>query len=308
MIARIHRRLALGILLLVCALAAGGIYWFRARNSASPASLVSYLPAANASLLYIDVDALRRSGFLAKLAGSKVSEDPDYQQFVRDTKFDYRDDLDAVAAAFQEGHTYFAVHGRFHWNDLKNYAGRQGGICHDDYCAMPGSRPDRRISFYPLKSNVMALAVAPDDFAAYQITAKHPDPPISHPNDPVWAVIPAAALDRMNALPEAARAFVPALKGADQIILSIGADSHQQLELGLRIICKDAASASALQSQLENITRTLRDVVARQKQKTNLSDFSSVLVRGAFRRENKQVYGEWALPPAFIDAIVGTGN
>lgn len=306
MAARIHRRVALGVLLFAFALAGAAVFWIRWEQRAGSANLTGYLPAANASVLYIDVNALRRSGILAKLAGSNLSEAPDYQQFVRDTKFDYRDDLDAIAAEFKDGATYFAVRGRFHWKDLKEYAGRQGGTCHDDYCVMPGSRPNRRISFYPLKKNLMAMAVAPDDFAAYQVSAKQHDSPFTHPNDPVWALIPAAALDRMSALPIAAQAFIPALKGADQIIVSIGADRNQQLQLGVHVTCKDAASASALQSQLEAVTRTLREAVARRNSKPNPSDLSSVLVAGMFRRDDRQVFGEWALPPAFIDTIVGS--
>jgi hypothetical protein len=106
------------------------------------------------------------------LAGSKAVEEPDYQQFVNETKFDYRQDLDAIAAAFKDGKVYFALRGRFHWKDLKDYAARQGGSCHGDFCVVAGSQPNRRISFYPLKRDVLAMAIGPDDFAAYQLRAR----------------------------------------------------------------------------------------------------------------------------------------
>ncbi len=77
------RRLVAWLLLVACALGGGGVYWFRARRAAAPSDLVAYLPTANASVIYIDVDALRRSGILGMLAGSKTAEEPDYQQFVR---------------------------------------------------------------------------------------------------------------------------------------------------------------------------------------------------------------------------------
>ncbi len=208
-------------------------------------------------------DALRRSGILAMLAGSKTSEEPDYQQFVRQTKFDYRQDLDAVAAAFENGRTYFALRGRFHWNNLKDYATRQGGSCHNDFCVLAGSQPNRRISFYALKSNVLAMAIAPDDFAAYQVAVQPAKPALSPPSEPVWALIPSAALQSMDALPAAAKAYVPALQGADQIIFSIGADRSQQLQLGVHVTCKDATAASALLTAVRNHHESAEAIASR---------------------------------------------
>ncbi|MGB6944683.1 MAG: hypothetical protein WBE37_19960 [Bryobacteraceae bacterium] len=298
--------LALALLVAACALAAGGIYWFRSRKPAAPSDLVAYLPTANASVVYIDVDALRRSGILGMLAGSKTSEEPDYQQFVRQTKFDYRQDLDAVAAAFENGRTYFALRGRFHWSNLKDYATRQGGSCHNDFCVLTGSQPSRRISFYALKSNVLAMAIAPDDFAAYQVAVQPAKPPLAPPNEPVWALIPSAALQSMDTLPAAAKAFVPALQGADQIIFSIGSDRSQQLQLGVHVTCKDTTSASALLIEFETTTKALREALAHQHAKPDPADLSGVLVAGTFHRDERQVYGAWPIPRAFVGAIAGS--
>jgi hypothetical protein len=305
--ARLQPRQLLALALLVaCALAAGGVYWLRSRKAIAPSGLVAYLPTANASVLYIDVDALRRSGILSMLAGSKTAEEPDYQQFVRQTKFDYRQDLDAIAAAFENGRTYFALRGRFHWSSLKDYATRQGGSCHNDFCVLAGSQPNRRISFYVLKSNVLAMAIAPDDFAAYQVSAQPAKPALSPPNEPVWALIPAAALQSMDGLPAAAKAYVPALQGADQIVFSIGADRSQQLQLGVHVTCKDTTSASALLIQFETTTKALRDALAHQHDKPDPADLSGVLVAGTFHRDERQVYGAWPIPKAFVDAIAGS--
>ncbi len=293
-------------LLVACALLAGVLYWVRSRVSAGPSNLVAYLPAADASLIYIDVDALRRSGILAMLAGSKTAEELDYQQFVQGTKFDYRQDLDAVAAALKDGRIYFALRGRFHWDNLRDYALQQGGSCHNDFCVAPGSQPDRRISFYLLKPDVMAMAIGPDDFGAYQVNSQSGKLAPAMPNEPVRAIIPAAALQSMDTLPASAKAFVPALKSADQIVLSIGADQARQLQLGVRVTCKDAPAASALIAQFETITKALREVLARQHQKPDPSDLRGVLVAGTFRRDERQVYGAWPIPQAFVDAIAGS--
>ncbi len=300
---RFPLRLTVVLLVVACVLAGAGIFWFRARSAAHSSNLVSYLPAANASVVYIDVDALRRSGILSELAGAKAAEDPDYQQFVRETRFDYQHDLDAVAVALKEGRSYFALRGRFHWDTLKDYAVRQGGSCHDNFCVVPGSQPNRRISFYRLRPDVMALAVAPDDFAAYQVNNTGPQVMPTGPQDPVWAIIPAAALRGLDGVPAVAKAYVPALETAEQIVFSVGPDQERQLKLGLRVTCKDAQTATALLKQFEEVTKALRDLIAHQRQKPDAADFSTVLIAGIFRRDDQQVYGVWPIPKAFVEAI-----
>ena len=304
--ARLPIRQVVALLLLACALVAGGIYWFRVHHDVQPSSLVLYLPAANASVIYIDVDALRRSGILNLVAGSKAVEDADYKQFLNDTKFDYRQDLDTVAAAFKDGKVYVALRGRFHWDSLKDFAIRQGGSCHEEFCVFPGSQPARRISFYPLKSDVMAMAIGPDDFAAYQVSTKaHGLAPVP-PKEPVWALIPAIELQRMDSLPAAAKAYVPALQGAEQIVFSVTTDANKQLQLGVQATCKDPAAATALVSQFENITSALRQGLAKAHQKADPGDLSGVLVAGSFRRSDRDVYAAWPLPQAFLDTIASS--
>ena len=306
---RLHFRPVLALLLIGCALAAGGgIYWYRAhtRGSAQPVDLIALLPTANASVVYIDVDAMRRSGILGMVAGSKAAEDPDYRQFVSDTKFDYRQDLDAIAASFKDGRVYFALRGRFHWKSLADYAVRQGGSCHGEFCVIAGSQPGRRISFYPLKTNVLAMAVSPDDFGAYQVSKQSDRLALSPPKDPVWAVIPAVALQKMDSLPDAAKAYLPALQGADQIVFSLGPGSDQQLQLGVHVACKDAPAASALLQQFETVTKALQDMLSRQHKTPDPADLSGVLVAGNFRRDDTQVFGVWPISRAFVSAVAGS--
>jgi hypothetical protein len=297
------------LLAAACALAtAGGIYWsHRTLGAARPSDLVVLLPTSNASVVYIDVDAMRRSGILNLVAGSKTVEEADYRQFVNETKFDYRQDLDAIAAAFKDGKVYLALRGRFHWKNLKDYAARQGGSCHGDFCVLAGSQPNRRISFYPLRRDVLAMAVSPDDFSAYQVASQSVKLTLAPPKEPVWAVIPAVALQSMDSLPAAAKAFVPALQGAEQVVFSIGADPAQQLQLGVQVTCKDATAASALLTQFESTTNALRQALTKVNRKPDPADLSSVLVAGSFHRSERQVYGAWPIPKAFVDAIAAGG-
>jgi hypothetical protein len=302
--ARIRLWQVVALLVVACAIGVGGMYWFhRTRSSPLPGDLVALLPTTNASVMYIDVDAIRRSGILNLFAGSKAVEEADYQQFVNETKFDYRQDLDAIAAAFKDGKVYFALRGRFHWQDLRDYAARQGGSCHGDFCVVAGSQPNRRISFYPLKHDVLAMAIGPDDFAAYQIASASKKLELAPPKEPVWALIPAVALQGMDSLPVAAKAYVPALQGAEQIAFSMGADAAKQLQLGVQVTCKDAAAASALLTQFEGTTNALRRVLSKVDRKPDPADLSGVLVAGTFRRSERQVYGAWPIPRTFVDAI-----
>jgi hypothetical protein len=293
---------------MACALAAaGGYYWFhRTHGSARPKDLVALLPTANASVVFIDVDAMRRSGILNLVAGSKAVEDADYLQFVNETKFDYRQDLDAIAASFLDGKVYFALRGRFHWKNLADYAARQGGSCHGEFCVVAGSQPNRRISFYLLKRDVLAMAISPDDFGAYQIAGRSGKLALAPPKEPVWALIPAVKLQKMDSLPAAAKSYVPALQGAEQIVFSIGADPAQQLQLGVQVTCKDAAAASALLTQFQDTTNALRQVLTKAHRKPDPSDLSGVLVAGTFHRDERLVYGLWPIPRAFVDAMAGS--
>jgi len=300
-----RRRPIVALLLAVCVFVSMVVYLVLARRTAGPSDLVAYLPTGGASVLYIDVQALRQSGILATMTGAKTAEEPDYQQFVRETRFDYRQDLDTIAVALKDGRIYFALRGRFHWDDLRAYAAHEGGSCHNDYCVAPGSQPDRRISFYALKPDVMALAVSSDEFAAYQVARQSGKSNFSAPKDPVWAFVPAAALQSMDVLPAAAKAYVPALQGAEQIVFSMGGDPAQQLQLGVHVTCKDAVAASALLTQFEATTKALRELLGRQRQKPDPSDLSGVLVAGTFRRDERQVYGAWPIPKAFVEAIAG---
>jgi hypothetical protein len=126
------------------------------------------LPTEDALVVYIDFAALRRAGILQMLDGSKVGEDPEYQNFVRQTDFDYKQDLDAVMVAFAPMGKYMLLKGRFDWKSLKNYVHGSDGRCNNSFCKLAGSTPEKRISFFPMQSNLMAMAVSDDDVAALE--------------------------------------------------------------------------------------------------------------------------------------------
>jgi len=291
------------LLIAVCAASVAGVYLYRTRGGSAPTDLVSYLPTGNATIVYVDVSAIRRSGILKMITGSKAAEDLEYRQFVDATMFDYREDLDAVAAAFKDGQVFLALKGRFHWKNLMEYAAHQGGSCHNSFCTAPSSRPNHRISFYPVRPDLMGLSVSQDDFAAYQVARKSGKLELTPPLDPVWVLVPALALRDADALPAGTKAYASALRNAEQIVFTLGPQADH-LQVSINVQCRDAKDASALQHDFENTTETLRKLIAREHQQPNPTDLSGVLVAGTFRRDDRRIFGQWPIPRAFVDAMV----
>lgn len=119
-------------------LAAGYIYFFHVpglhspSTSGPPPSLISLLPTQAPYVVYADLDALRKSEFLARLVAIAPTqqEDPEYTEFVRETGFDYTRDLDRVAIAIFPGSPNAKVvalaEGRFDQQKITAYALRTG--------------------------------------------------------------------------------------------------------------------------------------------------------------------------------------
>ena len=298
-------------MVIVALVLCGGAAWLalnqRARFAAtSSAGMLQRLPAQDAIILFLDFDTLRRGGVLKLLSPSKSSEEPEYQAFVRDTGFDYRRDLDLAAVSFGRDGEFLVIKGRFDWTKLARYATAQGGTCSKGLCRMPGSTPERRISFFLLQSNLMALAVSTDGYAA----ARLEDPrnqavqPLDRPGDPVWLSIPAESLKTTDHLPPGTRLFAAALASADKIWLSLG-PQEQQFEARLAVTCRSSADAISLAGQLQHATSLLRDAIARENQKPNPTDLSGVLTAGVFEQAGRRVVGRWPLPPVFLESLAG---
>ena len=120
----------------------------------------------------------------------KRSEEADYKKFVEQTGFDYRTDLDAVAAGFRDGDEYFAVQGRFKWNRLADYAQSHQGKCGNGTCSMPASQAGKTISFSLLRRDVLALAVARDPQASRVIFPGFWKDPPTIPAAAIWVSAP----------------------------------------------------------------------------------------------------------------------
>ena len=291
------------IVVLLCGGALLFAHWKRDSRRYDAAALIACLPPDRSTHVFLDVAALRASGILDLIAGSKAEEEPDYRQFVMQTGFDYRTDLDAAAVGFLNGDTYFALRGRFDWKQLAAYAQSQGGQCVNAVCEMPASTPDRHISFYPLTSDVMALAVAKQERAVTMVGPNQWSKPPQVPPEPVWIEAPAFTFEDAKNLPAGTQSFLRPLAQAQKIVFAIGPEG-QRLHLRLEVVCASREAADDLAAKLTSVTDELNKMLARDHMTPNPLDWSGVLTSGKFEQKAQHVTGVWPIERGFISALV----
>jgi hypothetical protein len=299
---KLRARFLLALLAIICGGAVWGVVWYRGRPIKT-AALLKRMPLRDAVVLYVDFDALRRGGILQLLDGSKAGEDADYQSFVRKTNFDYKEDLDSAMLAFTPSGRYLLIRGRFDWKSLREYAQGEGGECYASVCRMTGSTPDRHISFMPLQSNLMALAVSPDDSAVQRLGGTSSGPAPEVPDAPIWLSLPNSVLKSGDNLPAGTRMFAHSMEQAQQLTLSLVPESSRfAAKLDLR--CRSTADANSIASDLNRITNLLKEMIEREQQKPNPADLSGVLTSGSFRAEGPRVWGHWPIERTFINNML----
>jgi hypothetical protein len=294
--------LLIAILVVVCAGAVGAVIWYRARPIGT-ALLLQRLPTRDAVVVYIDFNELRRGGILRLLEGSKASEDPDYQAFARKINFDYRQDLDSALVAFAPSGKYMLVKGRFDWKSLRSYAAAEGGSCAASICRMTGSTPERRISFFPVQSSLMALAVSPDDSAVTHMSGSPSGPKLPIPNAPVWLSLPSSVLRSGEGFPSGTRMFARGMEKAENVTLTLAPEGNR-LAARVEVRCRNEQDAVEVASQLSSTTLTLRQMLEREHQKPGPGDLAGVLASGAFRSEGPTVFGYWPMERAFVETLL----
>lgn len=302
--ARVHRRVTLGIVgaSAIGLAVAGWFVWRESRALTSPPELLARLPTRDAVVFGIEFATLRRGGLLTP-GDSKSPEEAEYQSFVRGTNFDYKRDLDSVFGSFGPDGTFFLVRGRFDWKKLEEYARQQGGSCYNQLCRMQGSQADRRISFLPLKRDLMALAVGQDDLAAARLQKPGPQRLLDAPGEPVWLSIPPDALKRQD-LPASTRMFASVMADTQSVLLTFGPQGRK-IEARLEAVCKSPADAASLARQLERATAMLRQAIVQQKKKPDANDLTGVLTAGVFQQTDNRVLGRWPLDRSFLENLLG---
>lgn len=297
--------MVVGAVLLFC----GASIWFVSHRRAStidtPAGLLARLPAKDAVILSIDFAALRRAGFMELLARSKTPEEPEYQQFVAKTEFDYKQDLDVALASFSPAGKYFLLRGRFNWGSLNSYAKAQsGGSCYNTLCEMPGSVPERKISFFPLRPQIMALAVTTTPDAAIGMEERSANPrQVDPPADPVWISFPGSVLQQADSLPTGTKMFAETVARAENVILSIGPQG-KDFQATLAAHCKTKHDAAQVQTELERATQMLVSLLKRENTKPNPRDLSGTLTSGTFSHNDVLVSGHWPIAHELVESML----
>jgi hypothetical protein len=289
----------------ICCLSVGGMVWYHSGTLTLPA-LLKRIPSGDALVIWIDFAGLRRAGLLQLLAGARASEDPEYQRFVRSTRFDYMHDLDGALAAFpRDGSAFFLVQGRFDWMSLRTYVGEQSGQCVNSLCRVAGSGPDRRISFMPLRRDLMAMAVSPDAYAVEGLASARSGPNPPAPEGLVWLTFPGSLPKSAWNLPDGVSPFARIVENAPRVTLSF-VPEDDRLAARLEVRCRTEQEAADLATQLTSTTQLLRGMIEREHQKPNPADFSGVLTSGVFRSEGARLLGNWPIERAFVQNLLGT--
>jgi hypothetical protein len=293
----------LAVLVVLLGLAAVVIArWYPELQTYDASRMLSTLPADHSTLVYLDAGALRKDGILELLAGSKAVEEPEYRQFVEQTGFDYRNDLDGLAASLFQDRAYFIARGRFEWKRLSAYAAAQGGQCRGMVCTMPGSRPERNISFYPLQSNLLALAVSPESAAAMHIgPGQQKDASVPN-NDPVWMSVPPQIFERPDVFPDGMRSFFGPLAQATKITVAAG-PKDKGVELRLEVTCATPEAAKDLTRQLSDTTGLLKKLMDEEHSAPNTGDLGGILTAGSFQQQQSRVIGTWPIERGFIETL-----
>ena len=269
--------IVVAVLIGVAALGAGAYLYLQHRPPSEPSAgtapdIMSQLPPGAPVVAYIDVAALRKLqgsplAAMLGLAGADPKEDRDYENFVRDTGFDYTRDLDAVAIAVWptsllkpnagpgENQVMALADGRFDREKIKAYGLRTGKVAAlgaQSIYEVPGNPP---IAFEFLSATRLALANGP---AAENLLANlKPGPP-----DPAMqaritrvAGAPIFAAARTDTLP---KSFYDNFKNAPQLegfarsikgLTFAGQPQGDRIDLALDAECNsltDAAEIAAL--------------------------------------------------------------
>ncbi|HKN76796.1 MAG TPA: hypothetical protein VJW94_16575 [Candidatus Acidoferrum sp.] len=142
--------------------------WAGTRSSPRD-ELLAQMPADAGAVLFLDLDALRQSPFLAELYkwAPPPKTDTDYAQFLQSTGFNYETDLNLVSIALlkhgQESTLFAVAEGRFDRKKISAYASQTGtreSRGGREIFSVPVTGGTRRITFTFLRNDRIALTNA----------------------------------------------------------------------------------------------------------------------------------------------------
>jgi hypothetical protein len=281
-------------LVLICAAALGLLEWRRSQRY-DASRLMQSLPVDGAVKVFINIDQLRDGGLL----DVKTVEEPDYRRFADEIGFDYRTDLDAAAR------------GHFDWKRLTEYALAQQGKCNNGICSMPGSQPDRIISFYPLSTEVLALAVSDNPQGVAMVARPRGKNGIAVPSSAFWISAPGADFKDLKNLPAGTQSFLTPLAQAREAAFSVqpagaagSGSASGMFEIRMDVACVSPDAAAALAHVFSSTTDILRRLVVQDGKAPKRSDLTAVLVSGRFETHESNMTGFWPMDRSVIESLV----
>jgi hypothetical protein len=161
--------LALGVLTLGAIAFWAYTHWHAPNNDRE--ELLSFMPSSASAVLYVDLQALRNSPFLAGLYAwaGRPSVDADYAEFMQATGFNYERDLDRAAIAVwdraKETSFFALADGRFDRKKITTYAMQSGTRVIEggrEIFLVPVNGSARRISFIFLQNDRIAITDQPE--------------------------------------------------------------------------------------------------------------------------------------------------
>ena len=271
----------------------------------SDRALLAHMPEQEGATVFLNIGALRQSGLLDAIAGKRDEEEPEYQAFVRETGFNYRDDLDAVLAHFAIDFNIFILRGRFSWQQIGGHMRANGGQCLNGVCWMQVAR-GRYVSALPLSANVVAIGTGGHRNVVYSALPLRTNAIPTLPSEPLWAELSEDFLKNPSRLPDGTRSFVTALQGARSVFLSAG-PSQGGLQAHLRAAFATPKEALERKEMLEQATALLQKFFDRDRQKPSESQLATMLTAGKFEQNQDLLLGHWPLERTFFEHVV-SGN
>ena len=294
------------LLLLVAAATVVAVFEFRRINLETPGQLVAVLPHRDSVVFFVNVGLLRDAGVLGDIAGPTSGQEKDYRDFVAQSHFDYQRDLDRVAGTFNHGEVFLVIEGRFDWGRLREYAKTHGGNC-ANICWVSASSPGRWISFFPISSRLMGLAVSANQKAVYAFgpVSNHQPKAEEVPSGLAWLEVPRAVLRNPPDLPPSTQGFVQSLGGAQSLSLSLAYSplSGGTTEVTMDALFDSAAQASAIRDQLAAATELVKRTAADRGVEGDSAVLAAMLTSGRFTASNGHVKGTWTARPELLNAI-----
>jgi hypothetical protein len=292
--------LASGAILLVVLV----LVWLRFESTGASA-VWRHLPTRDAAVGFVDVAAIRQAGLVGP--GSSALREPEYEDFIKRSGFNWEKDLDRVTWSFTPTAKFFLVDGRFDWPRLETFVKAEGGECKDGFCTVRGSQPGREISFFALRPGVMALAVSADRYAADQMRQTHPPaeahPLSSPPQAPLWVHFSKFTLETAEPESPGMRGFARILRETDEALVILEpADNAFRLRLEAR--CASPEKAQSFSKDLTNLTALLNRLLGMEKATPGEADFATVLAGGTFSATESRLQGIWPVSKSFLSGLV----